>query len=148
MAQASTRPTDFNHALADAKRQAGGVADAFADAAKDVSGQARDSAADVLDTANTAARKTVGSFERAIRNTIETSALYGRRDCVGYWLAVGPNASAALSSGRRRKSDGVVGPVAGNRGRTFVVLASCRSPLSPPVGNCPSLAAGADSFVH
>ena len=53
--------------------------------------------------------------------TLLNSALYGRRDCVGYWLAVGPNASAALSSGRRRKSDGVVGPVPGNRGRTFVI---------------------------
>jgi ElaB/YqjD/DUF883 family membrane-anchored ribosome-binding protein len=72
MAQASTRPTDFNRALGDAKKQASGVADAFADAAQDVYGQARDSAADVLDTANTAARKTAGSFERAIRNTIET----------------------------------------------------------------------------
>ncbi len=70
--QASTRPADFNRALGDAKKQAGGVAGAFADAAQDVYGQARDSAADVLDTANTAAHKTMGSFERAIRNTIET----------------------------------------------------------------------------
>ncbi len=87
MAQASTKPTDFNHALADAKRQAGGVADAFADAAKDVSGQARDSAADVLDTANTAARQTVGSFERAFRNTIETQPYMAAAIALGIgWL--------------------------------------------------------------
>ena len=72
MAQASTRPTDFDRALGDAKKQASGVASAITDAAEDVYGQARESAADVLDTAHTAARKTVGSFEQAIRNTIET----------------------------------------------------------------------------
>jgi ElaB/YqjD/DUF883 family membrane-anchored ribosome-binding protein len=72
MVQASTKPTDFNRAFGDAKKQAGGVADAFSDAAQDVYGQARESAADVVDTASSAARKTVGSFEQAIRNTIET----------------------------------------------------------------------------
>jgi ElaB/YqjD/DUF883 family membrane-anchored ribosome-binding protein len=72
MAQTSTKPTDFNRALGDAKRQASGVADAITDAAKDMYGQARDSASDVADTASSAARKTAGSFEKAIRNTIET----------------------------------------------------------------------------
>jgi ElaB/YqjD/DUF883 family membrane-anchored ribosome-binding protein len=72
MAQTSTKPTDFNRALGDAKKQASGVADAFTDAAQDVYGQARESAADVVDTASKAARKTAGSFERAIRNTVET----------------------------------------------------------------------------
>jgi ElaB/YqjD/DUF883 family membrane-anchored ribosome-binding protein len=47
-------------------------ADAFTDAAHDVYGQARESEADVADAANTAARKTMGSFEKVIRNTIET----------------------------------------------------------------------------
>ena len=72
MAQPSTKPTDFNRALGDAKKQAGEVAGAVSDAAQDVYGQARESAADVVDTANTAARRTAGSFEQAIRNTIET----------------------------------------------------------------------------
>jgi ElaB/YqjD/DUF883 family membrane-anchored ribosome-binding protein len=69
---APTKPTDFNRALGDAKKQAGDVADALTDAAQDVYGQARESAADVADAAKTAAGKTMGSFERVIRNTIET----------------------------------------------------------------------------
>ncbi len=69
---APTKPTDFNHALGDAKKQAGDVADAFTDAAQDVYAQARESAADVADAANTAARKTMSSIEKAIHNTIET----------------------------------------------------------------------------
>jgi ElaB/YqjD/DUF883 family membrane-anchored ribosome-binding protein len=72
MNQTSTKPTDFNRALGDAKKQAGGVAEAFTDAAHDVYGQVRDSAADVVGTTGTAARQTVGSFEQAIRKTIET----------------------------------------------------------------------------
>jgi ElaB/YqjD/DUF883 family membrane-anchored ribosome-binding protein len=72
MAMAPTKPTDFNRALGDAKKQAGDVADAFTDAAQDVYAQARESAADVADAANTAARKTMSSIEKAIRNTIET----------------------------------------------------------------------------
>jgi uncharacterized protein YjbJ (UPF0337 family) len=62
MVQASTKPTDFNRALGDAKKQAGGVADAVTGAAQDVYDQARDSASDVVDTAKSAARKTAGSF--------------------------------------------------------------------------------------
>jgi ElaB/YqjD/DUF883 family membrane-anchored ribosome-binding protein len=72
MEQRSTKPSDFNRAFGDAKRQAGGVADAVTDAAQDVYGQARDSASNVADAASTAARKTAGSFERALRNMIET----------------------------------------------------------------------------
>jgi ElaB/YqjD/DUF883 family membrane-anchored ribosome-binding protein len=87
MAQTSTRPTDFNRALGDAKRQAAGVADAFTDAATDVYGQARESAAEVVDTASTAARKTVGSFEQAIRNTIETQPYMAAAIALGLgWL--------------------------------------------------------------
>jgi hypothetical protein len=48
---APTKPTDFNRALGDAKKQAGDVADAFTDAAHDVYGQARESAADVAESA-------------------------------------------------------------------------------------------------
>jgi ElaB/YqjD/DUF883 family membrane-anchored ribosome-binding protein len=72
MAQSSTKPTDFSHAVGDARKQASDVADAFTDAAHDVYGQARDSAADVVDAANKAARHTMGSLEKAIRNTVET----------------------------------------------------------------------------
>jgi ElaB/YqjD/DUF883 family membrane-anchored ribosome-binding protein len=68
----ATKPTDFSRASEDAKKQAGKVAGAVAEAAQDVYGQARESAADVTDTANTAARKTMGSLEKAIRGTIET----------------------------------------------------------------------------
>ena len=41
-------------------------------AAQDIYGQAADSAAQVADATRTAAQKTAGSFERALRNTIET----------------------------------------------------------------------------
>ena len=42
------------------------------DAAADLYGQAHDSAAQVADAATEAARKTAGSFGRALQNTIET----------------------------------------------------------------------------
>jgi len=55
-----TSSTDFNRALRDAKKHAGGVADEVSDAATQVA-----------DATTDAARKTAGSFERALRNTIE-----------------------------------------------------------------------------
>jgi ElaB/YqjD/DUF883 family membrane-anchored ribosome-binding protein len=72
MEQRSAKSTDFNRAMSDARKQAGGVADALTGAAQDVYGQAKDSASDVADAASHAARRTAGSFERALRNTIET----------------------------------------------------------------------------
>jgi ElaB/YqjD/DUF883 family membrane-anchored ribosome-binding protein len=87
MAQASTRPTDFNRALDDARKNASGVADAVTDAASDVYGQARDSAADVIDSANAAARRTANSFEKAIRHTIETQPYTAAAIALGIgWL--------------------------------------------------------------
>jgi ElaB/YqjD/DUF883 family membrane-anchored ribosome-binding protein len=87
MAQTSSKPTDFNRALGDAKKQVSGVADAVSDAAQDVYGQARESASDVVDTASSAARKTVNSFERAIRNTIETQPYTAAAIALGLgWL--------------------------------------------------------------
>jgi ElaB/YqjD/DUF883 family membrane-anchored ribosome-binding protein len=87
MTQTSTKPTDFNRALGDAKKRAGDVADAVTDAAQDVYGQARESAADVVGAANTAARKTVGSVEKAIRNTIETQPYTAAAIALGIgWL--------------------------------------------------------------
>ena len=67
----NTNP-DFNRAFSDAKKQACNVAGEVQDAAGDLYGQARDSAAQVADATTAAARKTAGSFERALRNTIET----------------------------------------------------------------------------
>jgi ElaB/YqjD/DUF883 family membrane-anchored ribosome-binding protein len=64
--------SDFNRAFGDAKKQAAGVANEVTDAAQDLYGQAADSAAQVADATKTAARKTAGSFEKALRNTIET----------------------------------------------------------------------------
>ena len=67
----SAKTSDFNRALGDAKKQASGVIGAVSDAAQDVYGQARESAAEVVDRAGNAAQKTAGSFEQALRNTIE-----------------------------------------------------------------------------
>jgi ElaB/YqjD/DUF883 family membrane-anchored ribosome-binding protein len=72
MEQLKAKATDFNRAVSDAKKQVGGVADAMTGAAHDVYDQARDSASDVADIATAAARKTAGSFERALRKTVET----------------------------------------------------------------------------
>jgi ElaB/YqjD/DUF883 family membrane-anchored ribosome-binding protein len=72
MEQGKAKATDFTRAVGDVKKQVGGVANAVTGAAQDVYDQARDSATDVADVAATAARKTAGSFERALRNTIET----------------------------------------------------------------------------
>ena len=69
MTQRSTTATDFNRAIGDAKKQASGVAEAVT--AQDVYGQARESAADVVEAASAAAQNTAGSFERALRNMIE-----------------------------------------------------------------------------
>jgi hypothetical protein len=64
--------SDFNRAFGEAKKNAAGVANEVSDAAQDLYGQASDSAAQVADATTKAARKTAGSFERALRNTIET----------------------------------------------------------------------------
>ena len=85
--KSTPRPTDFDRAFGDAKRQAGNVAGAVSDAAQDVYGQARDSAADVAGTANEAARNAMGSFEKAIRNTIETQPYTAAAIALGIgWL--------------------------------------------------------------
>jgi ElaB/YqjD/DUF883 family membrane-anchored ribosome-binding protein len=72
MPQTRTQNSDFNRAFGDAKKNASGVADEVTDAAQDIYGQARDSAAQVADATTNAARKTADSFEKALRNTIET----------------------------------------------------------------------------
>jgi len=58
---AESRTPDFGRAFGEAKKNVGGVADDAVDAAQDV-----------YDSATKAARKTAGTFERALKNTIET----------------------------------------------------------------------------
>ena len=101
MAPTSTKPTDFNRALGDAKKQADDVADAFTDAARNVYGQARESAADVVDAANTAARKTTGSIEKALRNTIEIQPYTAVAIAIGIgWLLGRMHRRSSASSSR------------------------------------------------
>jgi hypothetical protein len=71
MAENRTQTSDFTRAFGDAKKNAAGVANEVSGAAQDLYGQAVDSASQVSDAATTAARKTAGSFETAVRNTIE-----------------------------------------------------------------------------
>ena len=72
MPETRTPNSDFNRAFGDAKKQAANVGNEVQGAAEDLYGQARDSASQVADATTTAARKTASSFERALRNTIET----------------------------------------------------------------------------
>jgi ElaB/YqjD/DUF883 family membrane-anchored ribosome-binding protein len=67
----SNSNADLKRALNDAKKQAGNVADEVSDAAQDLYSQAVDSASRVADATTKAAGKTTGSFEVALRNTIE-----------------------------------------------------------------------------
>ena len=87
MPESRTANPDLNRAFSDAKKQAGDVASEVQDAAADLYGQARDSAAQVADAATTAARKTAGSFEQAVRNTIETQPYTAAAIALGIgWL--------------------------------------------------------------
>jgi hypothetical protein len=72
MPESRSSTADFNRALGDAKKHAAGAAGEVSDAAHDLYGQAIDSASQVADATTKAARKTAGSFEKALRNTIET----------------------------------------------------------------------------
>ncbi len=72
MAEGRTPNSDFNRAFGDAKRNAAGVASDAASAAQDVYENAADSASKVAESASKAARQTANSFERALKNTIET----------------------------------------------------------------------------
>jgi len=83
MVRTRTVPSDFMRAFGDAKKHASGVADDVSDAAQELYGHARDSAAGVAESANRAARQTAGSFERALRDTVET------RPCTAVVIALG-----------------------------------------------------------
>jgi ElaB/YqjD/DUF883 family membrane-anchored ribosome-binding protein len=71
MPESRTQNSDFNRAFGDAKKHASNAANEVSDAAQGLYDQARDSAGQVADATTTAARKTAGSFEQALRNTIE-----------------------------------------------------------------------------
>jgi len=72
MPESRSSTTDFNRALGDAKKHAAGAASDVSDAAQELYDQARDSAFQVADATTRAAQKTAGSFEKALRNTVET----------------------------------------------------------------------------
>ncbi len=72
MAEPRSQNSDFNRAFGDAKKHAAGVASEVSEAAQDIYGQTRESAAQVADAAATAARQTANSFREALCNTIET----------------------------------------------------------------------------
>jgi len=63
--------SDFNRAFGEARKQAAGVAGEVSGAAQDLYDQAVDSASQVADATTSAARRTAGSFEKALRNTVE-----------------------------------------------------------------------------
>jgi len=71
MAEIRSSTSDFNRAFGDAKKQAASVAGEVSDAAQDLYDHASDRAARLGDATSVAARKTAGSFEKALRNTIE-----------------------------------------------------------------------------
>lgn len=72
MPENRTQNSDFNRAVGDTKKHATKAAGEVSDAAQDLYDQARDSASQVADATRTAARETAGSFEKALRNMIET----------------------------------------------------------------------------
>jgi ElaB/YqjD/DUF883 family membrane-anchored ribosome-binding protein len=87
MAQTRTATADFTRAFGDAKKQAGHIAGEASDAAQDLYGHAVDSATEFADATTKAARKTAGSFERALRDTIETQPYTAVAIAVGIgWL--------------------------------------------------------------
>ncbi len=87
MAQTRTASADFTRAFGDAKKQAGHIAGEASDAAENIYGHAVDSASDFADATTKAARKSVNSFERALRDTIETQPYTAVAIAVGLgWL--------------------------------------------------------------
>jgi ElaB/YqjD/DUF883 family membrane-anchored ribosome-binding protein len=79
--------TGFERAFGDARSQAGKVANEVTGAAQGLYDQARDSAAQVADTSTKAAKRTAGSFEKALRDTIENQPYTAVGIAVGLgWL--------------------------------------------------------------
>jgi ElaB/YqjD/DUF883 family membrane-anchored ribosome-binding protein len=87
MPEGRSATSDFNRALGDAKKQAAGVAGEVSDAAQDLYDHASDRASRLGDATSQAARKTAGSFEKALRNTIENQPYTAVAIAVGIgWL--------------------------------------------------------------
>jgi len=63
--------SDFNRAIGDARKQAANIAGEVSDAAQDLYDHASDRAARLGDAASVAARRTAGSFDKVLRDTIE-----------------------------------------------------------------------------
>ncbi len=89
--------TGFERAFGDARSQAGKVANEVTGAAQGLYDQARDSAAQVADTTTKAAKRTAGSFEKALRDTIENQPYTAVANWCRARLAVRPDAPAALT---------------------------------------------------
>ncbi len=85
MSEDRDQSPDFNRALSEARKQAASVGNEVSEAAQAVYGQTVESASRVADEVNRATRRTSGSFERALRNTIETQPY----TAVGIALALG-----------------------------------------------------------
>src|ERR1700751_4027928 len=79
MAEARTSNPDFGRAFGEAKKNAAGLAVDAVDAAQDV-----------YDSASKASRKTAGSFERALKNTIETQPYPAVVSALGGGWLLGP----------------------------------------------------------
>jgi ElaB/YqjD/DUF883 family membrane-anchored ribosome-binding protein len=71
MADKGPQNSDFSRAVGDVKKYASNASGEVSDAAQDLYDQARTSANRAADATTEAARKSAGSFERALRNTIE-----------------------------------------------------------------------------
>ena len=78
--------TDFNSAMRDARKQAGGVTNEVSDAATQVA-----------DAATNAARKTASSFEKALRDTIENQPYTAVAIALGLGMAIRQNTSPVLN---------------------------------------------------
>ncbi|MGB6539662.1 MAG: hypothetical protein WBF03_02160 [Xanthobacteraceae bacterium] len=87
MPEARSSTSDFNRAFGDAKKQAANVAGEASDAAQDLYDHASERASRLGDATTHAARKTAGSFEKALRNTIENQPYTAVAIAVGLgWL--------------------------------------------------------------
>jgi ElaB/YqjD/DUF883 family membrane-anchored ribosome-binding protein len=87
MPEARSSTSDFNRAFGDAKKQAANVAGEVSDAAQDLYDHASERASRLGDASTHAARKTAGSFEKALRNTIENQPYTAVAIAVGLgWL--------------------------------------------------------------
>ena len=71
MPENRSQNSDLNRAFGDAKKHAANAAGEVSSAAQDLYEQARTSANQAADATTDAARRTAGSFEEALRNTIE-----------------------------------------------------------------------------